>query len=63
MEKEEFIEKTTQELGGGFFAQLDAEVLWALYERWKQSPVNCAHAFYTAVHEAESAAARRNNKD
>lgn len=50
--KNEFIDKATQELGGGFFAKLDATILWELYENWRKSPVNSARPLYVAAHEA-----------
>lgn len=31
MEKKEFVQKVSDELDGSFFAELDGEVLWAIY--------------------------------
>ncbi len=33
MDKQTFINKCKEELGGGFLAELDGEVLWACYEK------------------------------
>ena len=58
MEKQEFIDKATQELGGGFFAKLDAEVLWEMYERWKRNYISALN-FSTAIHRAVESAVNR----
>ena len=50
--KEYFIEQCTKELGGGFFAKLDASILYELYVNWKNSPINAARMFYEACHAA-----------
>lgn len=58
MDKQEFIDKSTTELGGGFFAKLDAAVLYELYAEWQQNKIS-AIKLSNAIHEAVESATKR----
>lgn len=67
LDKQEFIDKATKELGGDFFAKLDATILWEFYKEWKDGkgcvPQNNARQLFELAHAAiTSAIERRKSK-
>ncbi len=57
MDKQTFINKCVEELGGGFLAELDGEVLWAYYEKMQhennaENKADCPKELSYAIEQA-----------
>ena len=56
---QEFIEKCTVELGGGFLASIESQILWEYYQQYIADPCHYRDIFMTWLHRSLESANTR----